>query len=212
MFDADTFDLTELCERADVTPRTVRYYIQQGLLPSPGARGPGVRYDRGHLDRLRLIRRLQREHLPLAEIRRRLSELDDDVVRQLAESPEERGPAAATSALDYVRDLLAGRGRGESGAATTEQPSFLSRRPEPGPPSSAIPHIPPSALRAAADNTRVAMPQPPAQRQAERAQWERITLHPDVELHIRRPLSREQIKLVERLLDAARALFHKEEP
>jgi DNA-binding transcriptional MerR regulator len=38
----DTYDLAELCDLADVTPRTVRYYVQQGLLPSPGARGPGA--------------------------------------------------------------------------------------------------------------------------------------------------------------------------
>ena len=43
-----------------------------------------------------------------------------------------------------------------------------------------------------------------------RATWERVTVAPDVELHIRRPLSREQNKLVDRLLDAARAIFSEE--
>src|SRR5215213_9561699 len=96
------YDLAELCDRAGVTPRTVRYYIQQGLLPSPGARGPEARYDEEHLDRLSLIRRLQKEHLPLAEIRRRLETLDDDGVRAALAEPE---PSHA-SALDYVRQVL----------------------------------------------------------------------------------------------------------
>ena len=96
------YTLSELCDLADVTPRTVRYYIAQGLLRSPGASGPGARYDDGHLARLRLIRRLQREHLPLADIRARLAALTDDEVIAEAEVS-----APADSALDYVRSVLA---------------------------------------------------------------------------------------------------------
>ena len=76
-----THTLTELAARADVTPRTVRYYIAQGLVPGPLAQGPGAHYTDGHLARIRLIKRLQREHLPLAEIRARLRALGDDQVR-----------------------------------------------------------------------------------------------------------------------------------
>src|SRR5215208_8012157 len=93
-----TYDLGELCELADVTPRTVRYYLQQGLLPSPGKQGPATRYDRGHLDRLRLVRRLQREHLPLAEIRRRLDALDPAELGRLAAEVAEK---PRSSASDY---------------------------------------------------------------------------------------------------------------
>src|SRR5919202_651481 len=100
----ESFDLNELAAAADVTPRTIRYYVQQGLLPSPGTRGPGTRYDQAHLDRLQLIRRLQRQHLPLAEIRRRLEALDDDGVRAAVQSYPE--PPVASSALDYVREVL----------------------------------------------------------------------------------------------------------
>src|SRR3712207_5471928 len=105
--DPDSFDLGELSAAAGVTPRTVRYYVQQGLLPSPGMRGPGTRYERAHLDRLQLIRRLQRQHLPLAEIRRRLEALDDDGVREALATPVDQSePSPRSSALDYVRDLL----------------------------------------------------------------------------------------------------------
>ena len=64
-----TYTIGELADLADVTPRTVRYYVAQGLLPSPMGAGPGARYDEDHLRRLRFIRRLQADHLPLADIR-----------------------------------------------------------------------------------------------------------------------------------------------
>lgn len=164
------YDLTELSGRAGVTPRTVRYYIQQGLLRSPGTPGPGAKYDAGHLNRLRLIRRLQREHLPLAEIRRRLESLGDAEVRRLLEAPE----PPRSSAVDYVRQVLREPGR----------PSFLAARSAPPEPAPA----------------------------AERSQWERIALGPDLELHVRRPLSRMQNKLVDKLLDYARRLLEEDTP
>lgn len=155
-----SFDLSDLCQLGGVTARTVRYYVQQGLLPSPGL-GAGARYGEGHLARLRLIRRMQAEHLPLAEIRRRLEELDDAAVQALLEAASPRG--SGESAVDYVRSVL-----GASGA-----------------------------------------PARPAT--AARAQWERIALAPDIELHVRRPLSREDNRRVERLLERAQELFREEE-
>src|SRR6476620_713126 len=76
----DPYSIADLARLADVTPRTVRYYVAQGLLPSPEAAGSATRYGEGHLARLRLIRRLQRDHLPLAEIRSRLERMGDDEV------------------------------------------------------------------------------------------------------------------------------------
>lgn len=186
-----TFDLNDLCQQCDVTTRTVRYYIQQGLLPSPG-QGAGARYGPGHLARLRLIRRLQREHLPLAEIRRRLEGLDDEALHALLETPAD--PASATSAVDYVRKVLGTPARGT--------PEVLARRPLPLSPGSLAP--PPAA--AAPIGSKPA-PRPAA----DRAQWERISLTPDIEVHVRRPLSREDNRRVDKLLEQARAIFREEE-
>ena len=41
MSDDDRYSLTELADLAGVTPRTVRYYLAQGLLPAVGQSGPG---------------------------------------------------------------------------------------------------------------------------------------------------------------------------
>lgn len=174
MLTETTYDLNELCARAGVTTRTVRYYIQRGLLPAPAAQGPATRYGQGHLDRLLLIRHLQREHQPLAEIRTQLEGLrDEDVRRLLSTSRPSKRPS---SAVDYVRSVLGG------GA-----PAYLL-----------------------AETTG---PQEPPIRQTTpvKSQWERISLAPDVELHVRRPLTREANRRVEKLLDLARQILQEEE-
>jgi DNA-binding transcriptional MerR regulator len=180
------YSLADLCDLADVTPRTVRYYITQGLLRSPSGAGPASRYDDGHLNRLRLIRRLQREHLPLAEIRNRLAAVSDEEAEAIAREPV----PVADSAEDYIARVLSARG--------------LPRR---------LPVPAPGSVTPAPAAMMLAMPSAPPNDQdaPSRSQWERIALDPDIELHIRRPLSRERNRLVDRLVRAARAIL-KEEP
>jgi hypothetical protein len=43
-----------------------------------------------------------------------------------------------------------------------------------------------------------------------RSQWDRITLTPDIELHVRRPLTRHHNRRVDRLVATARKLFEEE--
>src|SRR5262249_30093496 len=68
-----TYKLDELADEAQVAPRTVRYYVQRGLLPAPEFRGKDTAYGREHLARLRAIKALQQAHLSLDEIQARLS-------------------------------------------------------------------------------------------------------------------------------------------
>ena len=110
----DPYSIADLARLADVTPRTVRYYVAQGLLPSPDVAGPATRYGEGHLARLRLIRRLQRDHLPLAEIRARLERMGDDEVEAALTATEIGDPQPSMSTdetLAYVRDLMTQVGR-----------------------------------------------------------------------------------------------------
>ncbi len=202
MPDDDRYSLTELADLAGVTPRTVRYYLAQGLLPAVGQSGPGSKYDPGHLARLRLIRRLQGEHLPLAEIRRRLDDLAEDEIRDLAGS---RDPAPPTgSALDYLRTVLGdapGRLPGTARLLRTVAPA-----PAQAPDRVAEPSGGSSGTASAPDPAEATSPP------LERSQWERIALAPDIELHIRRPLSRSQNKQVDRLVTIARELLEEDRP
>jgi DNA-binding transcriptional MerR regulator len=210
MSNADRYSLTELADLAGVTPRTVRYYLAQGLLPATGQSGPGSKYDDGHLARLRLIRRLQAEHLPLAEIRRRLDDLGDDEIRELAGTGDPEPPA--DSALDYLRTVLGG----PAARPALARPRLNVSVPPPLRPSMSmglaeaavsIPAAAPAAesVPPAADERQV--PSAPA---IERSQWDRITLAPDIELHIRRPLVRAQQKQVDRLVTIARELLEED--
>lgn len=70
----------ELAEMAGVTVRTIRYYIEQGLLPRPETQGRYTTYDTSYVNRLRLIRELKEQFLPLGEIRKRLRGMDDEEV------------------------------------------------------------------------------------------------------------------------------------
>ena len=211
MPDDERFSLTELADLGGVTPRTVRYYLGQGLLPAVGPSGPGSKYDATHLARLRLIRRLQAEHLPLAEIRRRLEGLDDAEIRHLVGSREPAPPAG--SALDYLRTVLDGPGLDRvpvAGPAGTTSVALHRASPVAPAPRSLL-------RRAAVDPPTLAVGEAVAQHRdeppsapMERSQWERIALGPDVELHVRRPLARAQQKGVDRLVTIARELLEED--
>ena len=192
-----TLDLPELARLAGVSTRTVRFYIQQGLLPAPESRGPGARYSDEHLDRLRLIKHLQREHLPLAEIRRRLDVLRPaEIARLAAERPAKR----RSSAGDYIRDVLRERAPRENAPSFRLTSDAFADAGDIGPPMSAVSA---SLVSSPTDASHASKPT--------RSQWDRITLAPDVELHVRRPLSREQNRQLERLVEAARRIFEEDD-
>ena len=197
---ADSFSLTDLARLADVTPRTIRYYISQGLLAAPTGSGQAARYGEGHLARLRLIRRLQREHLPLAEIRSRLGRLSDDEVDALLadEDASDAPPPPTDSATDYIRRVLAGAPTAPRSPPRRRRRCSSGRRPTspPKPAPSLAPSAPP--------------PPPAAEAEPDRSTWERVALTPDVELHLRRPLDRQTNKRVDRLIRIARELLEED--
>ncbi len=186
------YSLQDLADLADVTPRTIRFYVAQGILPSPGRVGPGTTYGPGHLARLKLIRRLQREHLPLAEIRARLAALPDEAVLALVDAPE--APSPTGSASDYIRIVLSGSPQPIRVAAPMRAVAAEPSAPQPMIARGPMPSFDPRT-------------EPPA---PDRSQWDRIVLVPDVELHVRRPLTRHLNKQVDRLIAIARELLEED--
>jgi DNA-binding transcriptional MerR regulator len=196
------YTLSDLVKLTGVTERTVRFYISQGLLPPPTHKGPNARYSEAHLDRLRLIRKMQVGHLPLAEIRRQLDKVTDVELSTLAEAMPSYEPPS-DSALDYIDSVLGRRGvvaptpieppPAPTRASSISMPSM--RAPEPGP----EPRPQPSSMPSTEP--------PPPNPEPSRGQWERISLDADVELHIRRPLTRHKNRTIERLITIARQLL-----
>lgn len=63
-----SYSIGELAALGGVSRRTVRYYVQRGLLEAPTGLGRGRHYRQRHLDALIRIRKLQEAGRPLAEI------------------------------------------------------------------------------------------------------------------------------------------------
>src|SRR3990167_7497312 len=65
------YRMKDLCAQTGLQRQAVHFYIQQGLLPEGEKTGRNMAYySQIHVERLRLIRRLQEEHfLPLKAIR-----------------------------------------------------------------------------------------------------------------------------------------------
>jgi DNA-binding transcriptional MerR regulator len=247
------YTIADLARLTGLNVRTIRYYLAQGLLPASGESGPGAHYGEGHLDRLRLTKRLQAQHQPLAEIRSRLAELTDAEVASLIAMDAEPSSTPETSALDYIRKVLgspdASRGGPDSmaiGAYPLVAPSVapappvapasalgLARLLRSAAPVQSPAEVDAPSVRRARDMPRVGPAEvddaraaeithgdaaPPAAASSrempanvERSQWERLSLGPNVELHVRRPLSRLEQRRVERLITIARQVLHEDQ-
>ena len=83
-----TWKLEDLARDAGVSPRTVRYYVQRGLLEPPVFRGRDTVYTESHLVRLRAIRRLQERFLPLDAIQAELLRRSDGELEALTKVAE----------------------------------------------------------------------------------------------------------------------------
>ena len=76
----ERFSLSELCTLADQPTRTVRYYIQEGIINRPEGAKRGAYYTRDHLEQLLTIRKWQSAGLNLERIRELLSEPEGGLV------------------------------------------------------------------------------------------------------------------------------------
>src|SRR5438477_9635850 len=99
--------IQELADRAEVTTRTIRYYVEQGVLPPP-ERGRPAEYTEEHVARLALIKRLKEQYLPLEEIRDTLQRLSLTEVQALVAdySPQQEQAQKVDSAADYIANVL----------------------------------------------------------------------------------------------------------
>jgi len=78
------YKLEELAAAAGVSPRTVRYYVQRGLLSAPVFRGRDTAYDEDHLLRLRVIKRLQERFVSLDAIHAELEQRSRQELEEMA--------------------------------------------------------------------------------------------------------------------------------
>lgn len=194
-----TYTLDELAEATGIEARTVRSYIERGLLPSAQSRGRAASYLSNHLDRLRVVKMLRRAwpKLTLSDIRVRLQQLTPENIRALAE-----GRISAMVAMDATEDddesvplyedddLDAGQeNRLEFGTSVERSPDQLAG-------AQRLVH----ALRQV---TGYASPTPSSKAES----WHRIAVTEDIELSVRAGFSDIQLGAFRELADLLRDLL-----
>jgi DNA-binding transcriptional MerR regulator len=187
-----SWTIDELADAVGVPVRTIRYYIAEGMLPGPGSRGKGTSYTEDHLQRLRLIRRLVEQRVPLADVRQLVERLSPDETEQLLAEDERRSEqlqklAQTPSPAAYVAGLLERARASRQGKPLPALPSpgvrpggeqrKMPPAPSGGPPAAAVPAVAPSE------------------------EWQRYIVAPGLELHVRRDLLPRYRDIVERILD-----------
>jgi DNA-binding transcriptional MerR regulator len=78
----ERFALDELASLAGVTPRTVRYYIAEGIVERPVGEKRGAHYLRRHLEQLLFVRRWTDAGLSLDRVRELLAGAPEDPPRR----------------------------------------------------------------------------------------------------------------------------------
>lgn len=116
------YKLEELAREAGTSARTVRYYVQRGLLPAPAFRGKDTAYGEEHLARLRAIRRLQEAYLPLDAI---AVELEGRSTEELEKIAAGKGVAGAgRQKPEGARQKSGSSGRSGSGTGDEAEPEL----------------------------------------------------------------------------------------
>ncbi|MDW8246165.1 MAG: MerR family transcriptional regulator [Sandaracinaceae bacterium] len=102
----------ELAQRVGISPRTIRYYIQRGLLPSPLFRGRDTRYSEAHLKRLLAIKRLQQSMWSLDAIAEWLQFASDEEIHAVGSgSTPPKAPRPPAEHLARAKDAPATQGK-----------------------------------------------------------------------------------------------------
>src|ERR1051325_7220125 len=185
-----TFTISELADAAGTTPRTVRYYTAEGILPPPDARGRYATYSDEHLDRLRLIDRLKGAHQPLNAIRARMECLTHADIRGLLSGP--KGLPGSHSFDDLLlRSAKCIRER-ELQAVGGDSARSVSRSQD--------------DFRKWSIDADVSVERDDSWNH-EADTWQRIMFAPGVELHLRQPVAAASMPAIDELCRLGRKLF-----
>ena len=109
MSDDSTYTLDEIVERTGFDKRTTSYYVQKGLLPKVGRRGPKTRYPQVFLDRLLFIKLIREQqdrgeigNLTLANIRDLLDQVRPETIADMVNGRDSLKEIDALSAAQAM--------------------------------------------------------------------------------------------------------------
>ena len=194
--------ISEIATLSGVSTRTIRYYIQEGLLPRPVVRGKYAVFTEEYVLRLQLIKVLKEAYLPLNKIRELLNILPEEQLQPLLEKFE-NDPVKAleslqalpvfsnstpqmernqnrpiereNSAIDYIKQV-----RGQKIVRETAQSTYKK-----------------DLMQAKIMTAEAENPVP--------EEWLRIPLVPGLEFHVRQPAPAKVQRLVRLLLEMVKS-------
>ena len=218
----DGYSLHDLAALTGIEARTIRSYVERGLIPAPDSLGRGARYPRTTLDRLRvmLLLRDANRGVSLDQLRVVLQSLSPSQIAAIANGDIKIGALIDTDAKPASTDL----GAASSVSAPTDALNYLrslrSFAPMP-PPSSASPEVrepssgyqaidPDLSALAQAAQALTALAGVSASVRSTRGEaWYRIAVTPDLELNVRGHYGDEELAHFHRIADALRNLLTK---
>jgi DNA-binding transcriptional MerR regulator len=209
--DAGSYSLNDLAEATGFEARTIRSYIERGLLPGAETRGRGASYSVEHLNRLRAIQILRRvrPNIQLNEIRLFLQQMPPQQISDFCSGSLRATAAALAETIDEAEEPEALRAVGQF---LTPDMEAVAERNEPARKEERKLALPPGELtgpeRLLQALQKIARPGPTLPAQKVDA-WVRLPITDDVELGVRAELAAGQMPVFREIAELLRALVLK---
>lgn len=186
----DGYSLNELAKAADMEPRTVRSWVQDGVVPGPLSMGPKAAYPPEAMGRLLAAKHLKETtRMTLSEIRRRLVTLSVEEINAIASGKKGyEGPGTAAEYLSLLEEP-------SHNFASSSEPDDFDDAPR-----RAFQRA--SGVKGKHSSFNSGEERVPSRARAE--PWSKIEVTPDVFLEIRGPLDPRSKRRYERLVDLVR--------
>jgi DNA-binding transcriptional MerR regulator len=211
VMDAGSYSLNDLAEATGFEARTIRSYIERGLLPAAEARGRGASYSVEHLNRLRAIQILRRArpNIQLNEIRLFLQQMSPQQISDFCSGSLRATAAALAETIDEAEEPKALRAVGHflkpdlEAVADSDEPARTEETKLALPPEELT--GPERLLQALQKIARPSASLPAQKLDA----WVRVPITDDVELAVRAELAAGQMLVFREIADLLRALLLK---
>ena len=200
-----TYSIEELSELTGFDRRTIRSYIEQGLLRGPVKMGRYAQYAPEHLSRLLAIKYMKEsDGFATGVIRTRLLSMSKEEVDRVAlQSAAPDRSDSETSALEYLKAIQSVDAEEDDDSSEMEKAFLAQRLKVPETSSGSASRTPIELLaRELSDmcNGRT------VRRQASAETWHRIQVTPDVEISVR-GLAEKDLSRMERIADHLREIL-----
>ena len=193
----ESYSLNDLAQATGIEARTIRSYIERGLVPGAQTKGRTATYSKEHLSRLQVISSLRRArpNISLGEIRMLLQSSSPEQIHSLAKG----SITAAGRALDQFRESE-GDNLSDFGEEDREAPRAIDWDESAGKLTGAE-----RLVRVLREVSGFTSPAPTSRVEG----WKRIAVTPDIEISVRSEFDAGQLAAFQELADLLRHLLQR---